>query len=302
MKSALLYLCLVAFSCYGQESNLPQVNYGKTVRWSAYSSAFVNQRNIDIWLPPEYDQHPEKKFPVIYFQDGQNLFDAKLAYGGVEWGVDEWMEQLSRNKSIEPAIVVGIWNTPLRFREYMPQKAFDLLGDSVKNKLSKERGGTPLSDEYLKFVTTELIPAIDDSFRTQNTRSGRVLCGSSMGGMISLYTLVSHPEYFGAAACVSTHWPGSLVFNTGEIPLAMQQWLDANIPKKPEYRLYFDHGTTQLDSWYPQWQKEVDEILVQKEFQKGEFVSLQFEGAGHNEKSWNERLGGILEFLIPNKK
>lgn len=293
---------MLSFCCYGQESNIPEVKYGKIVRWTAYSSEFVIQRNIDIWLPPEYDLYPEKTFPVVYFQDGQNLFDAKLAYGGVEWGVDEWMEQLINTKKVEPAIVVGIWNTPFRFREYMPQKAFDLLTDSVKNKLSTERGGKPLSDAYLTFMIKELIPAMDRQFRTQNSRNGRVLCGSSMGGMISLYALVSHPEYFGAAACVSTHWPGSLVFNTGEIPLAMQQWLDAKIPKKPEYRLYFDHGTTQLDSWYPKWQKEVDKLLSTKEFQEGEFISLQFEGAGHNEKSWNERLGGILEFLIPNIK
>ena len=302
MKLIILTLCLITFSCWGQESTLPEVNYGKIIRWPAYSSSFVGQRNIDIWLPPEYDQQTGKTFPVIYFQDGQNLFDAKLAYGGVEWGVDEWMEKLIQKKGVEPAIVVGIWNSPRRFREYMPQKAFELLDDSIKNKLSAERGGNPLSDDYLNFMVTELIPAVDANFRTQNNRDGRMLCGSSMGGMISLYALVNHPDVFGAAACVSTHWPGSLVFNTGEIPAAMQRWLAQHVPQKPNYRLYFDHGTTQLDAWYPQWQKQADEILNRKEFRNGEFISLQFEGEGHNEQSWNKRLGGILEFLIPNKK
>ena len=285
-----------------QIQEVPKVSSGKIVRWAQWPSAFVEARNVDIWLPPEYDANPTSTFPVLYFQDGQNLFDASLSYGGVEWGLDEWMAKLIAEKRIKPAIVVGIWNSPKRFREYMPEEPFYTLEDSIRNALSTERGGVPVSKQYLRFLVEELIPRVDREFRTQANRESRFLAGSSMGGLISMYTLVKNPDLFSAAACISTHWPSSLKFNTGEIPASIQKWMEENIPVNPNYRMYFDHGTTQLDAWYPQWQKQVDAMLSQKKFKPGTLISKTFEGAGHNEASWNARLDIILEFLLSQSK
>ncbi len=285
-----------------QIEEVPKVSSGTLVRWAQWTSEFVEARNIDIWLPREYEENPNSRFPVLYFQDGQNLFDSALSYGGVEWGVDEWMAKLIAEKRIKPAIVVGIWNSPKRFREYMPEEPFFALEDSIKNALSAERGGVPMSRQYLRFLTEELIPRVDKEFRTEANRESRFLAGSSMGGLISMYTLVKRPDLFSAAACISTHWPSSLKFNTGEIPAAIQKWMEENIPITPNYRLYFDLGTTQLDAWYPQWQKQVDAMLMKKKFKAGTLISKTFEGAGHNEASWNARLDIIIEFLLSPSK
>jgi hypothetical protein len=96
---------------------------GVVKRHEKFRSAFVEARNIDVWLPPGYTQSKSKRFPVIYMHDGQNLFDPKLAFAGVDWGIDETMSRLIKERKTREAIVVGIWNTAHRLAEYMPQKA-----------------------------------------------------------------------------------------------------------------------------------------------------------------------------------
>ncbi|HNG95242.1 MAG TPA: alpha/beta hydrolase-fold protein, partial [Acidobacteriota bacterium] len=88
-----------------------------------FSSKLIDPRDVDVWLPPGYETDTHKRYPVLYMHDGQNIFDPKTSYGGVDWGVDETMDRLIREKKIRPAIVVGIWNSPKRYAEYMPQKA-----------------------------------------------------------------------------------------------------------------------------------------------------------------------------------
>ena len=87
------------------------------------SSKFVDERRVDVWLPPGYEKDPSRRFPVLYMHDGQNLFDPALSYIGVDWGMDEAMTRLAAEGTVREAIIVGVWNTPKRFEEYMPAKA-----------------------------------------------------------------------------------------------------------------------------------------------------------------------------------
>ncbi len=86
-------------------------------------SKYVAARRVDVWLPPGYDENAARRYPVLYMHDGQNLFDPALSYIGVDWGVDEAMTRLILERAVREAIVVGVWNTPKRFEEYMPAKA-----------------------------------------------------------------------------------------------------------------------------------------------------------------------------------
>jgi len=105
-------------------AQVPTPQQGRIVRHENFPSAHVTPRNVDVWLPAQYD--PQKKYAVLYMQDGQMLFDSTLTWNKQEWGVDETLSQLMSENKIKDCIVVGIWNGGRsRHAEYFPQKPFD---------------------------------------------------------------------------------------------------------------------------------------------------------------------------------
>jgi predicted alpha/beta superfamily hydrolase len=293
IKGYLIAFMLILLTSCGK------INHDTLIHMKNVNSEFVDPRNVDIWLPPGYYLDPEKRYPVLYMHDGQNLFDTSTAYGGHEWGVDEWIKQLSKEKKIPEMIVVGIWNTPKRFREYNPQKPFDNLTDSLQQMLIAEYGGPPLSDAYLQFIVRELKPIIDSTYQTLPDRQHTAIMGSSMGGLISAYALVEYPEVFSRAGCLSTHWPVSLRENDSTIAHTIIQYFAENIPVKKDFKIYFDYGTETLDSWYPPYQQRMDELLSDLEIiPNNQWITHVFEGDEHNEIYWNKRLHVPLEFLL----
>jgi enterochelin esterase-like enzyme len=265
---------------------------GTTVSWQDVPSLHVSARNVDIWLPPGYREHPGRRYPVLYMHDGQNLFDPALSYTGVDWGVDEAMTRLIADGRVREAIVVGVWNSPRRFNEYMPRAPV-----STAALPSGVDGVAPLpaddisSDAYLRFIVEELKPAVDAEFRTMPGRDDTFVMGSSMGALISLYALARFPEVFGGAGAVSTHWPvgdGIVV-----------DWLARHLPDPATHRLYFDHGTATIDAHYGPHQQRMDAILRANGYVAGRnWISRVFPGAEHNEAAWRARIGLPLEFLL----
>ncbi|MFC5579057.1 alpha/beta hydrolase-fold protein [Lysobacter niabensis] len=255
-------------------------------------SAHVPARNVDVWLPPGYAAHPHKRYPVLYMHDGQNLFDPALSYIGVDWGVDEAMTKLVAEGRAREAIVVGIWNTPLRLQEYMPRKP--VTGESLAIGV-EGMGDLPaasiISDGYLDFIVHELKPFIDTSYRTRAGRDDTFVMGSSMGGLISLYAAAEYPDVFGGVGAVSTHWP----IGNGVVI----DWLGTHLPDPRTHRLYFDHGTATLDAQYAPFQQRVDAIVREHGYRDGRnFSSRVFPGAEHSERAWRSRVEVPLEFLL----
>jgi glycosidase/predicted alpha/beta superfamily hydrolase len=257
-----------------------------------FESRHVDARRVDVWLPPSYGQDPGRRYPVLYMHDGQNLFDPALSYIGVDWGLDESITRLAAAGRVREAIVVGIWNTPKRFAEYMPAKAITESGVP---------GGWPdmawmsrqniVSDGYLRFIVEELKPYIDAGYRTLRGRADTAIMGSSMGALISLYALTEYPEVFGGAGCVSIHWPlaDGLVAD----------YLARHLPAREGHRLYFDHGTATLDAAYAPYQRRVDALLRNSGWREGkDFKSYEDAGAAHDERAWRARLAVPLEFLL----
>ncbi len=266
-------------------------------------SSFVEPHHVDIWLPPGYYLDPDHRYPVLYMHDGQNLFDSTKSYGGHEWGVDEWVKKLSEENKIPPVIVVGIWNTKLRFREYTPEKAYDNLPDTMQQKFNNEYGGPPVSDNYLKFIVYELKPMIDSIYNTLPDRQHTIIMGSSMGGLISAYALVQYPDVFSRAGCLSTHWPVSLARNDSVFANHNIEYFAEHIPIGTPFRIYFDHGTETLDRWYGPYQEKMDALLLASGLPPGDqWVTHVFEGHAHNEIYWNKRLNVPLEFLLGDLK
>ena len=156
----------------------------------------LNDISHKIWLylPPNYENSKEE-YPVIYMHDAQNLFDAKTSYAG-EWSVDETLDELYK-KTGKSFIVVGVENGgEKRIEEYTPWK-------------NKKYGGGK-GDIYVNFLIKELKPFIDKNYRTKPEANQTAIIGSSLGGLISFYAGLKHPEVFGKIGALSTSFWFSL--------------------------------------------------------------------------------------------
>lgn len=120
--------------------------------YAEFHSEFVRPRRVDVWLPAQYDQASQRRFPVLYMHDGQNLFDPATSYGGIPWAIDTAMNRLVAEGQVEPVIVVGIWNTDQRRQEYCPQKPFALKPEFTRSVWwDGSDPGEALADSYLRF-------------------------------------------------------------------------------------------------------------------------------------------------------
>lgn len=230
-----------------------------------YSKALNNRRDIIVWLPPSYKKEPEKRYPVIYMQDGQNILDPKTAYIGIDWKVDETATRLIKSGDLREIIVVGIYNTPERLEEY---------SDSAKGK------------SYMKFMVEQLKPFIDKYYRTMPGKEYNAVMGSSMGGLISFLLAWNYPDVFGKAACMSS----SFYFN-GDNAIEMVKNYTG---EKKKIKIYIDHGEDGL----PRGQRMFCE-LSQKGYLIGTDMDYYYSpGADHSESEWAKRIQRPLLFFF----
>lgn len=273
----------------------PLKTTGNTESWQRMPSRHVGARDVDVWLPPSYGRDPSRRYPVLYMHDGQNLFDPALSYTGVDWDVDGAMTRLIEKGEIREAIVVGIWNTPQRFAEYMPKAP--VRTRTVRAGIVGRPMGLASdirSDDYLRFLVEELKPFVDSQYRTLPDRDDTMIMGSSMGGLISLYAAARHPEIFGGVGAMSTHFPAC-----GGCTI---EWLGTHLPDPDTHRLYLDHGTATLDAKYPPYQARMDAVLRAGGYREGDhWITRRFEGAEHNEGAWRARVEIPLRFLLAPK-
>lgn len=280
---------------------------GRLQQYPDFPSSHAAPRNVTIWLPPGYDPDGPP-YAVLYMHDGQNLFEGRTGYGGQEWGIDEAAARLIAEGAIRQTIIVGIWNTPLRLREYVPAKAFAHLPAGYMERVRGLYGGNPLSDGYLRFIVRELKPFIDRNYNTAPDRANTAIMGSSMGGLISLYALTEYPQVFGAAGALSTHWPLLLPpdgqnlsdEDVNTVATAFESYLRVALPRAGRYRLYFDHGSETLDRHYAAYQRRIDRLVAGRGWiPDRDWVSRNFPGAAHNEVAWRARVEIPLRFLLP---
>lgn len=229
-------------------------------------------RDIVVWLPPSYSSSSRKRYPVLYAQDGQNLFDPKTAFANQDWQLDETADTLMQAGWLEEFIIVGIYNTPDRLTEY---------------------SGGLRGQNYAHFVIHELKPFIDSVYHTRPDQRNTAVLGSSLGGLISFFFAWWYPDVFSQAACLS----GSFFWNRRS---ALKQITSYKGPKKP-IRLYLDVGrkeTKLMPSYF-----QMVNALTEAEYQKG--IDLEHylaEEDDHNELAWGRRVWRALLFLFPGKE
>lgn len=255
---------------------------GTLVYWQDVESRHLNhKRHVEIWLPPGYDNDPDKHYRVIYMHDGQNLFDPRLSYTGIDWGVDEAVMRGVDADLFEPAIVVGVWNSPDRSQEYSPWH------------------GAP---DYARFLIEELMPRVDAEFRTLTGPDNTSVMGSSMGGLLSYYLVKNHPDVFGACGCVSTHFALAesdfSLFGGDDVPYIVRDIENGDtVPKG--VRFYFDYGTETLDATYEHDHEPVRQWFLEQGLVEGQdFQMRKYEGAAHAEAAWRARVQDQLEWLL----
>jgi predicted alpha/beta superfamily hydrolase len=236
-----------------------------------YSPELDNCRDVIVYLPPSYGTG-ERRYPVLYMHDGQNLFDEVTSFAE-EWAVDNTMDALSE-VGLE-AVVVGVFNAGAdRLDEYSPFE--DAEG----------RGGR--GSRYLDFLLHTLKPRIDRDFRTLQGPSHTLVVGSSMGGLISLYAAFRRPDVFGRAGVMSP----SLWF-AGR---AVLPFVEA-AQRSPE-RLYLDVGTEEGEETLTD-ARRLRRVLTGKGYRPGrDLTYVEQPGAGHTESAWRERLWHAVEFLL----
>ena len=235
-------------------------------------------RDIVVYVPPGYDQGTAR-LPVLYLQDGQNLFDPATAFFGQDWRADITADALIRAGVIEPAILVGVYNTGVRrISEYTPTR------DPARRKGGK-------GDRYSQMLARELKPFIDSQYRTRKT--GHAVGGSSLGGLVALEAALLYPRVFAAAAVLSP----SVWWDRRSI---LEMVRNYKAPERP--RLWLDSGTQEGES--PEAVIEdlrlLRDALLQKGWREGTTLHyLEAAGAGHNEQAWGARFAAVLEWLFP---
>ncbi|WP_439151347.1 alpha/beta hydrolase [Winogradskyella sp.] len=273
---------------------------GELMRVNSFPSNYITPRPVDVWLPKDYSK--DNKYSVLYMHDGQMLFDSTATWNKQEWKVDEWATELMDTDKTKDFIVVAIHNIPqIRWQDLYPQKSFDFIDESIKDSLVDIAGSKNIKlngDNYLRFLVEELKPIIDSSYSVYTDMENTFVMGSSMGGLMSMYAISEYPKVFGGAACLSTHWPGAMPMEDNPYPEAIFNYMEANLPKAGDHKLYFDYGNKTLDQHYPKYAPRVDEILKGKGYTEKDSKNLFFEGTDHSENSWNQRLDQPLTFFL----
>lgn len=227
-------------------------------------------RDVIVWLPPDYDKDLTKKYAVLYMHDGQNLFDPKTSSFGTDWQVDESCDSLIKMGKIPPVIVVGINNTADRNLEYSPGSK-----------------GTA----YMNFIIYQLKPMIDSTYRTLTDRKHTFVGGSSMGGLISMMLVWEHPKVFYGAICMS---PAFQYQDFDYIPK-----ITSDKTSKKNIKIYFDIGTVGLETQLQPGLDAMVKALNSKDYLKNkDYFYVKEENAKHTEADWARRLPKALIFLL----
>jgi enterochelin esterase-like enzyme len=237
-------------------------------------------RSLIVYVPPGYDEHPEETYPVLFLQDGQNLFDGRTSYvPDRTWQVREQADAAIEAGELAPLVIVGIYNAgDRRLAEYTHERDWQMGGGQA--------------DDYGMMLTREVMPWIASQYRVRQDRENTGLGGSSLGGLVTLYLGLRHAECFGKLAVLSPSvwWNhksilGYLNERAPQVWDRPRLWLD--VGDKEGHRAVHDaellNRRLKANGWRP-----------------GETLHFErVQGGTHDEASWACRVGPMLRFLFP---
>jgi len=282
---------------------LASAGAGHLLEYDGIKALGLPEQRLTIWLPPGY-YASDRRYRVVYMHDAQNLFDPVLSNFNKVWAADRAMLGHADKHQTDPWIIIGIWSPGVdRYRQYLPLPAYENASGSLRADMDEYAQGPIVSNHYINWIAQTLKPWVDRSFRTLGTRDDTAIVGSSMGGLISLYAFLYHPNVFGRAGCVSTHWPAiapqKVVGTDPELVDIWRNLIKQRLGQANGRKLWFDHGTATLDAYYPPYQAAIDEHMAGTGWARGsDWESKQYPGAEHEENAWAARLPEIFDWVL----
>lgn len=224
-------------------------------------------KKIYVYLPLNYETS-NKKYPVIYMHDAQNLFDAKTSYAG-EWKVDETLDSLKAN-----VIVIGIEHgNNKRLEELTPYK--------------NEKYGGGKADSYLEFIVSDLKPYVDKTYRTKSNKNNTAIMGSSLGGLVSFYAGLKYPKVFGKVGCFSpSFWFSDKIYNL------------TKETKKINTKIYFICGDSESEDMVSDMEKMENLIRDKRCDCLNLTKTIVVKDGKHNEKLWAKEFAKAYLWLF----
>lgn len=244
-----------------------------------FASRVVDEKHdFLVYLPPMYDAQPDRRYPVLLMQDGQNLFDPETSFiKGNYWRMGETADGLIASGEIEPLIIVGIYNTgPHRIHEYTP--------------VEDNRLGGGRADAYGQMLVEELKPFLEHTYRTLPGSENWGMGGSSLGGLVTLYLGLRYTWVFSKLAVMSPSvwWRGRAILKTV-----------AQVQRKPDLKIWLDIGTHEGRRALPDV-RALKRALIAKGWKRGKDLAyMEARDGEHSEWAWAQRVAPMLKFLFP---
>jgi predicted alpha/beta superfamily hydrolase len=241
-----------------------------------FKSDYLNDnRRMWIYLPPGYESSTES-YPLLIMHDGQNVFDGKTStHHGIEWRVDETLEQLIGQGEIPPLIAVAIASTDTRHDEYLPERV-------TLNGVTE--GGN--ADQYALMLKEELLPHLKSQYRLKTGPRHTYVGGSSYGGILSFYLALEHADTFGAALVFSpsTSWNN--------------KWMKRQADElywKHNVKLWMDYGFSEFD---PNVFFETTDAMERKGWRIPYDMQVSVDSGAHYEGAWARRFPDAMKWLF----
>jgi predicted alpha/beta superfamily hydrolase len=235
---------------------------GRFSRLIEFPSAILGREHqLRVYLPPGYDENTLATYAVAFMQDGQNLFFPEEAFMGHTWSVDGTSQTLSAMSAVEDFVIVGV-------------KPGDRMKEYTK----------PGYEDYARSLAEEVVPLAESRLRIGKDRRSRSVWGSSLGGVVSFYTVWQYPEVFGVGVCMSS----TFSHKDDLIERVMTE-------RPPDVAFY-------LDSGWPGDNYEVTMAMAMALVARGwrygfNLFHLCFPHAEHNEAAWGMRLHLPMQFI-----
>ena len=267
-----------------------------TMKYGYYYSAVFelpfskdNKRTIRVWLPEDYDfSNPEKRYPVIYFSDGQNLVDRYLSAFG-EWELDKTVHNLM-GEGLSGIIAVGIDcpKDPLQ-RTYELCPPYEPKKEITRGIKDSEM---PYADKYVDFIVNTLKPVIDRDFYTLKDKVHTAIGGSSMGGIMAYYAYIYQRDVFGF----------SLSFSPAFFFYSKRRWFEINdmhdVSKDKNGKVFFYVGGKDFEAKFLKPTMYTYEYLKNKKFPNDQVGLIVDTREVHHEKAWAKYLPEALKFWL----
>ena len=270
-----------------------------TLYETTINRGYLKERKLRVWIPESY-AHSKRRFNVVYFHDGQMLFDSTDTWNHQSWDLVHATNKYLPRRAV---ILVGIDNDPEhRYAEFFPAPIYPVLPTAVQFTLRDSLwNGLPRFESYANALISDVFPLIESSWNVNPGGENRTMVGSSMGGIVSLTFLLTHPNELSSIACLSMHLPLINEWKFKDrykepLSIAFNDFLQEKGESLKDKAIYIDRGDQSLDAIYAGYFPAFEASLNPLKQNNQVWLRL-IKNSGHSERDWAKRIGPILKLV-----